>query len=154
MGGGGGLEYQSGYNPAMFTAPFSDYVSNRAEAAMRGDASARTAAAFRDANQAFGVRAQQLGDYGGGVEAGALADIEMERAAQDAASQRAVTEWAATQNQENKRAFAPFRTQLQLANAEAYARDVAAQNAFAQQQQARGDSIAARRASLAAAGRD
>lgn len=123
------LERQSLYNPDFFKPQFTPRrFYAREQTALRGDASERTADAYQDAMQTFGELQMRLGDFGGGTEAAVRRDMLNAAAADQASAQREVTRFGSQNIRDDMRAFAPLRNQLQLAEADAFAREMQAQN--------------------------
>lgn len=118
----------------------------REESAMRGEASEGVTKAFGDAQQAFGQRALQLGQNAPGLMNAGIANLEAERAANEAAAQRAVLMQGAENLRGDMRAAIP----LNIAKGEARAREASMQNDLAMKQAQMRQQAAMQRAAIAA----
>lgn len=127
----GSLQRMSGYDPSLFQPRFQPRrFQAREQAALRSEASEQVTNEYQDAAKAFGTLQQQLGGFGGGVEAQGLRDLQNFRAAREAEAQRDITKFGSEQLRTDYRTFAPLGVQLQLGQADALAREAESVNAW------------------------
>lgn len=145
-------QFMSGYNPSLFNAQFQPRrFQAKEQAALRSQMAEEATNSYGDAEAAFGLRAQQLGGLGGGAEAEALRKMESDKAGAQMEGQRQAILFGAQNLREDQRAFAPLQTQLQLANADALAREAQMQNQLMMQKAAMAAQEAASRRAAASA---
>lgn len=117
------MNIRSGFDPATYQYAPRRFEA-REQAAMRGEASEGVTNAFGDAQQAFGQRALQLGQNAPGLMNAGIANLEAERASNEASAQRAVIMQGAENLRGDMRASIP----LKIAMGEAQSKDAAMMN--------------------------